>query len=65
MFSVGDYVIHQKNGHVGKVIGYGQQILNNTSSPTLKVLVAEAADNSKRGFVEEDLYSVWTRWPGV
>jgi hypothetical protein len=38
---VGDYVDNKKNGHAGKVIGYGHQILKGGYETTLKVLVAE------------------------
>lgn len=62
MFNIGDRVLNQKTGQLGKVIGYGHQILNNAYMPTLKVLMAEAADFSKLRLVEEDLYSVWMLW---
>jgi hypothetical protein len=62
MFNVGDYVLNQNTGHIGQVIGYGQQIINNVGTKTLKVLVAQAEDSRKKGFVEEDLHSSWTQW---
>lgn len=62
MFSIGDYVLNQKTGHIGKVIGYGHQILNDVYTTTLKVLVADAKNSINRGFVEEDLYSAWAKW---
>lgn len=65
MFSFGDYVQNQKTRNVGKVIGYGNKASNSTQTSTLKVLVSSAVDTGKRGFVEEDSYSVWTRWPEV
>ena len=65
MFGIGDYVIHEKTGHIGKVIGYGHQMVDDVYMPTLKVLVAEASNSRKRGFVAEDLHSTWTHWQGV
>ncbi|MBH8564132.1 hypothetical protein I8748_18395 [Nostoc sp. CENA67] len=62
MFTIGDYVLNQQTGHLGKVIGYGHQFTNNVSIVTLKVLVAETANSQKREFVVEDKISVWTRW---
>jgi hypothetical protein len=62
MLTLGDYVLSQKTGHIGKVIGYGHQILKDGYMPTLKVLVASSADSCKRKFVEEDLHSAWTPW---
>jgi hypothetical protein len=64
MLNVGDYVVNQKTGHLGKVIGYGHQILKDGYETTLKVLVAEPETSKKRGFVEEDLYSAWIQWSG-
>jgi hypothetical protein len=61
MFNVGDYVLHQKTGRQGKVVGYGHQILNSGYETTLKVLVAESETLKKRGFVEEDLHSAWVK----
>lgn len=65
MFSIGDYVVNQQNKHLGKVIGYGHQILDSGYTTTLKVLVDYAEDLGKRGFVEEDLYSAWMLWPAT
>jgi len=59
MFDVGEYVVHQNTGHVGRVIGYGHQILNGVYTTTLKVLVHDAEIASKRRAIEEDLYSAW------
>jgi len=61
MFDVGEYVVHQNTGHVGRVIGYGHQILNGVYTTTLKVLVHDAEIASKRGAIEEDLYSAWIK----
>lgn len=65
MLNVGDYAFNQKTGHLGKVIGYGHQILKSGYTTTLKVLVAEVKTSGKRGFVEEDLYSAWVQWSGA
>ncbi len=62
MFSIGEHVFHQNTGHIGQVIGYGHQ-LNNVEAITLKVLVAYAEKYGKRGVIEEDLDSFWTKWP--
>lgn len=65
MFNVGDCVFNQKTGHQGKVIGYGHQILKSGYTTTLKVLVVGSQTFRNRGFVEEDLYSVWVEWAGT
>jgi len=62
MFGIGEYVLHQKTGHMGKVIGYGHEILNDVYTTTLKVLVNDAEATGKRGVVKEDLYSAWVKW---
>ncbi|BCL38771.1 hypothetical protein [Nostoc sp. MS1] len=62
MFSIGDYVINQQTGHLGKVVGYGNSPINQVDSATLKVLVAETANSRKRVFVVEDQVSAWVRW---
>jgi len=64
MFSIEEYVLHQKTRHIGKVIGYGHEILNDVYTPTLKVLVEQAEATGKRGIVEEDLYSAWVKLSG-
>lgn len=61
MFSIGEDVLNQNTGHVGKVIGYGHQILNDVYTTTLKVLVVKAENSVKQGTVEEDLYSAWVK----
>ncbi|MBD2168523.1 hypothetical protein H6G04_29520 [Calothrix membranacea FACHB-236] len=60
MFNIGDYVLNQKTGHLGKVIGYGHQIMNNVYTTTLKVLVDEAKNSQRKEFVVEDVISEWT-----
>jgi hypothetical protein len=62
MFTIGDYVLNQQTGHLGKVIGYGYLINRNIQTVTLKVLVAESANSQKREFVFEDQVSAWVRW---
>lgn len=62
MFTIGDYVLNQQTGHLGKVIGYGNQVINNMQVVTLKVLVAESANSQKIEYVVEDKISVWNRW---
>jgi hypothetical protein len=62
MFSIGDYVLNQQTGHLGKVVGYGNYPLNQLDTATLKVLVAETANSQKRVFVVEDKVSAWIRW---
>lgn len=64
MFNIGDRVVNQKTGHIGKVIGYGHQILKSGYETTLKVLLAES-ENSRRGVVMEDLYSAWSPRQGL
>lgn len=62
MFNIGDYVFNQKTGNLGKVIGYGHQIVDNAYMSTVKVLVDYATSSRKRGIVEEDLFTVWISW---
>lgn len=64
MFNIGEYVLNQKTGNIGKVIGYGHQILDSGYTTTLKVLVDRALASNRRGLVEEDLHSVWVKWSG-
>jgi hypothetical protein len=61
MFNIGEYVLNQKTGNIGKVIGYGHQILNNGYITTLKVLLDSALVSDKRNVIEEDLYSAWVK----
>ena len=62
MFSIGEQVFNHKTGHIGKVIGYGYEILDNVYTPTLKVLVTGTKKSARRVGVEEDLYSYWTKF---
>ena len=59
MIIVNDYAFHQKTGLIGKVIGYGHQLVNNSYSLTLKVLVREADRLDKKYVVMEDVISTW------
>ncbi len=61
MFNIGDYVLNQKTGHLGKVIGYGHQIMNDVYTTTLKVLVHDATNPQKKELVIEDVVSAWTQ----
>jgi hypothetical protein len=63
MLNIGEYVLNQKTGHFGKVIGYGHKIVNNAYMTTLKVLVNQVATSEKRGFIEEDLFTAYAMWP--
>ena len=62
MFNIGEYVLHQKTGNIGKVIGYGRRMLNDGYTTTLIVLVDHAFASNRRGVVEEDLHSAWVKW---
>lgn len=62
MFNVGEYVLNQKTGNIGKVIGYGHQLLTEGYTTTLKVLVDYARTSGKPGMIEEDVYSSWSKW---
>lgn len=62
MFNVGDYVFNQKTGNLGKVIGYGHQMVNNAYISIVKLLVDCATDSRRREFIEEDLFTVWIGW---
>jgi hypothetical protein len=61
MFTINEPVINQKTGQLGKVIGYGHQIINNVYTVTLKVLVAEPA-NANKVLVVEDPIHAWNHW---
>jgi hypothetical protein len=65
MLYIGDYVLNQQTGHLGKVVGYGNYLINNVYTVTLKVLVSETANSQKRVFVVEDKVSAWIRWSVV
>jgi len=65
MFVLGIMYLIKKTGHLGKVIGYGHQIVKSGYQTTLKVLVVKLETSSHRGFIEEDLYSAWVQWAGT
>lgn len=65
MLYIGDYVLNQQTGHLGKVVGYGNYLINNVYTVTLKVLVSETANSEKHVFVVEDKVSAWIRWSVV
>ncbi|MCF4967888.1 MULTISPECIES: hypothetical protein [Nostocales] len=65
MFSIGDYVLNQKTGHLGKVVGYGNSLANNVYIATLRVIVTETANSQKQVFIVEDEVSRWVRWSVV
>jgi hypothetical protein len=58
MLNVEDYAVHRKTGWVGKVIGYGHLMLNDTYLPTLKVHLLKGS-GSAPGSIIEDLSSAW------
>lgn len=62
MFNIGDCVLNEKTGNIGKVIGYGHQLLTEGYTTTLKVLVEYGLTPVRRGSVEEDIYSSWVEW---
>jgi hypothetical protein len=59
MFTIDEYVLNSQTGQLGKVIGYGHQIINNVYTVTLQVLITETANSQKRLFVLEDIISAW------
>lgn len=59
MFSIGEQVFNQNTGNIGKVIGYGHEVLDSGYTLTLKVLIARVKNSGRRKAVEEDLYSNW------
>ncbi|MEJ6482231.1 hypothetical protein N0Y54_13015 [Nostoc punctiforme UO1] len=59
MFNIDEYVLNPRTGQVGKVIGYGHEIINNVYTITLKVLIAKTANSSNRILVLEDIVSAW------
>jgi hypothetical protein len=61
MFSTGDCVLNSKTGTIGKVIGYGHQLLSEGYTTTLKVLVDRTLSHGKGKIIEEDLYSAWVK----
>ncbi len=62
MFSIDERVINEKTGQLGKLIGYGHEIINNVYTVTLKVLIAESVNPLNKVFVVEDIISAWKPW---
>lgn len=58
MINIGDYAVHQTTGNVGKVFGYGHQIVDGVYLPTLKVRVSTGTEVNQESFVES-LSSEW------
>ncbi|MBD2092305.1 hypothetical protein H6F67_20870 [Microcoleus sp. FACHB-1515] len=56
MFQLNDYAQHQASGRIGKVIGFGHQMLDSVYLPTLKVRITEG--NALGSFLE-DVSSAW------
>jgi hypothetical protein len=59
MLKIGDYAQHLKTGSIGRVIGYGHQILDSAYLPTLKVQLIRGKELIQGSFLE-DLVSTWT-----
>jgi hypothetical protein len=59
MLVVDDYALHQVTGEVGKVIGYGHTLIQNSYLLTLKVLIPSQNQNGKKFSIIEDLASKW------
>ncbi|MDZ8189138.1 MAG: hypothetical protein RMX96_30385 [Nostoc sp. ChiSLP02] len=60
-FNIDEYVLNSRTGQVGRVIGYGHEIINNVYTTTLKVLIAETANSAKKLEVLEDGISAWSQ----
>lgn len=56
MFQLNDYAQHQASGRIGKVIGFGHQMLDSVYLSTLKVRITEG---STGGSFLEDVSSAW------
>jgi hypothetical protein len=61
MLRIGEFVLHEKTGHTGIVIGYGHQILGGVYETTLKVLMDYTAALGKDEMIEEDSYLAWIK----
>lgn len=59
MLIINDNACHQRTGMIGRVIGYGHQIVNDAYIPTLKVLVNQPLQSGKAHLIMEDLVSRW------
>jgi hypothetical protein len=56
MFNIGDRVKHKQNGRVGKVIGYGFEMVDGYYLTTLEVQVGDIGIKS----AIEDLFNKWS-----
>jgi hypothetical protein len=57
MFSIGDRVQHKQNGKVGKVIGYGFEMVDGYYLTTLEVQVGDRVGIKS---AIEDLFNKWS-----
>jgi hypothetical protein len=46
MFNIGEQVLNLKTGNIGRVIGYGHEVIDSGYIPTLKVLIARVKNSS-------------------
>ena len=58
MQNIGDFVIHRKTRRIGKVIGYGHQIVDAVYQPTLIVRNIKGMGLNRKKIVE-DLTTAW------
>lgn len=58
MQNIGDVVIHRKTRRIGKIVGYGHQIVDGVYQPTLIVRNVKGM-GLKRKKVVEDLATAW------
>ncbi|HEY9862335.1 MAG TPA: hypothetical protein V6D16_22755 [Candidatus Obscuribacterales bacterium] len=64
MFTIGDSVLHQTTGRLGKLVGYGHQISEQGAYlPTLQVLMTDELALTHHHEVLEDLTSAWIVQP--
>jgi hypothetical protein len=61
MLHIGDYALHQKTGQIGKVFGYGHQLINGAYLTTLKVMIKKSQENGSYSRFIEDLHSTWIK----
>ncbi len=59
MFNLGDRVQHKQNGQVGKVVGYGHQIVEGYYLTTVEVQIFTRVGIKP---IIEDLFSEWVPW---
>ena len=64
MFTIGDFLLHQATGRLGKLVGYGHQISDQGAYlPTLQVLMSDALGFTHHHEILEDLTSAWVVHP--